>query len=262
MEPNLERYLGALVERVRAELGPALVGAYATGSVAMDAFMAGRSDIDVAVVCRTAIASTSKSRLVQRLRHEAFECPARGLELVVYRLDVARSGTIEPGFELELNTGAGMESRVTLRPEDRPAEDGRFWYGLDRSILHERGLALVGPPPAEVFADLAPADLRDLLVASLRWWLARPTPSDDAVLGACRALVRHRSGRWLPKVEAGRRLLVDGYEPAGVIGASIAARSGGPPPDGVAARALQQRVLEEISRSRPAPGRPGPASSA
>ena len=91
-----------------------------------------------------------------------------------------------------------MPSRVTLTPAERPAADGHFWYGLDRSILHQRGHPLVGPPVGEVFADLAPGELRKLLLAALRWWLARPAPpgngpapgTEEAVLGACRALGR------------------------------------------------------------------------
>ena len=71
-------------------------------------------------------------------------------------------------------------------------EDGLFWYGLDPEHLDQSGLSLLGPPASEMFADLAPADLNDLLVTSLHWWMALPTPSDDhpapgaedAVLGA------------------------------------------------------------------------------
>jgi predicted nucleotidyltransferase len=258
MEPRVERYLMVLVGEARAVLGEELVGAYAAGSVALNAFQPGRSDIDIALVCRSELPGLSKDQLVQRLRHEVLVCPARGLELVVYRQEVAVSGSVEPGFELELNTGAGMDFRVTMRPEDRPVEDGLFWYGIDRSILHQCGLTLLGPPASEMFADLDPADLRILLVDSLRWWMARTAPSDDrpapaaedAVLGACRALVWHRSQRWLPKIDAGLRLLEDGYQPADLIEESISARSGGPPPRRERPRAFQQQVLDEISSSR------------
>jgi len=256
MEPPLERYLWALVDESQLVLGAELVGAYAAGSIALNAFQAGRSDVDIALVSRSPLPVTVKEQLAQRLRHEALACPARGLELVVYRRDVAMSGTSEPGFELELNTGAGMDFRRTLQPEDRPVADGHFWYGLDRSILHQSGLPVLGPPASDMFADLAPADLRNLMVTSLRWWITLPAPSDrrapgaeDAVLGACRALVRCRSGRWLSKVGAGLRLLEDGYASADLIKESTAARSGGRPPSGARARAFQQQVLEEILNS-------------
>jgi hypothetical protein len=256
VEPQVERYLRALVEEARTVLAEEFVGAYAGGSVALDAYQPGRSDIDVALLCRSSLPAPTKDRLVQRLRHEALECPARGLELVVYRQDVASSATADPGFELELNTGADMEFRVTSRPEDRPVQDGLFWYGLDRSVLHQSGLALEGPSAAEAFAEPGTADLRDLLATSLRWWIARtssePGPAqgaEDAVLGACRALVRVRSGRWLAKVDAGRALLQDGDVPTELIAQSIAARAGGPSPSGAQARQFQLQVLRQISRS-------------
>jgi hypothetical protein len=97
--------------------------------------------------------------------------------------------------------------------------------------------------------------LRSLLVDSLRWWMALPTPADDqpadgaddAVLGACRALVRYRDGVWLSKIGAGRHLIATGFKPAEVIEQSIAARSGKLPPSGPQSRTFQRSVLEEIS---------------
>ncbi|MCL7457820.1 nucleotidyltransferase domain-containing protein [Micromonospora sp. MSM11] len=281
LDPPLRRYLTDLVAAARDVLGDDLVGAYAAGSVGLGAYQPGRSDVDVALVCADALDPGRRRELVARLRHEALPCPARGLELVVYRRELARSGTPEPGFEVELNTGARMPFRATWAAADRPVEDGLFWYGLDRSILHQSGYALLGPPAAEAFAALSPADLRRLLADALRWWLALPTPpgdgpapgAEDAVLGACRSLVRVRHGVWLSKVDAGRRLVADATadgvpvgETAGeagdgeavgatgdggavdVIERSIAARAGGPPPSGPEARAFQRRVLDEISR--------------
>jgi hypothetical protein len=254
MDDEVRGYLAELVDRARGVLGDDLVGAYAAGSVGLDAYQPGRSDVDVALVVARPLGGPTKRTLVDRLRHEALPCPARGLELVVYRREVAGSGTPDPGFEVELNTGAGMPFRVTYAPSDRPTADGRFWYALDRSILHQSGLTLLGPPAAEVFGDLAPGDLRRLLAEALAWWLALPTPpgdgpapgAEDAVLGACRSLVKARDGVWLSKADAGRRLL-DRGEDADLIGRSIAARRGGPPPSGPEARAFQRRVLAEVA---------------
>jgi hypothetical protein len=243
------RYLDGLVATAHAVLCDDLVGAYAGGSLALGAYQPGRSDIDVALVSRGALTGEQKSELVARLRHEALPNPARGLELVVYRRDRAGSRSGEPGFELELNSGAQMGFRATYDPAGRPAADGRFWYGLDRSILHQSGVALVGPPAAETFAE--PDDVRGLLLAALSWWLDQPVRlADDAVLAACRALIRTTGGIWVAKVDAGRRLLAAGYQPAGVIRRAIDARGGGTPPSAPEARAFQQQVIKEI-RSAP-----------
>ncbi|GAB7038808.1 MULTISPECIES: nucleotidyltransferase domain-containing protein [Catenuloplanes] len=247
MDADVARYLDDLVRAARDVLGDGLIGAYAAGSVALDAYQPGRSDVDVALVCVTPPAEPVKHELVARLRHEALPCPARGLELVLYTRDSARSGTAEPGFELELNTGARMGFRATYAADRRPAADGRFWYALDRSILHERGVALFGEPAADAFAEIH--DLRAPLRDALAWWLALPGPvPDDAVLGACRSLARIRHGGWLDKIAAGRRIIADGDPDADLIARCVAARTGdGAPPDPAAARAFQRRVLAELT---------------
>src|SRR5690242_16816142 len=144
VEHGVRDYLSELVDRARAVLGDNLVGAYAAGSLGLGAYQPGRSDVDVALVVARPVPEPAKRVLVARLRHEALPCPARGLELVVYRREVAASGNPDPGFEVELNTGASMPFRATYDPTDRPAADGRFWYALDRSILRQSGLALLG----------------------------------------------------------------------------------------------------------------------
>lgn len=256
MPPDLTEYLQTLAERARAMLGDVLLGVYVTGSVALGAYEPGRSDVDVALVVRRGLSREEREALVAGLRHDVLPCPARGLELVVYRDRIAAGGGAEPGFELELNTGAGMPFRATLRPEDRPAADGSFWYVLDRSLLHDRGLTLFGPPADEVFAD-APADaVRSALVAALRWWLGRSAPpgqqsqpaeGSDAVLNACRTLVRVRDGTWLAKVAAGRRAVELGLAPAWLVDQAVETRSGGPPLDAAAARAFQEDALRLLA---------------
>ncbi|GAB7051905.1 nucleotidyltransferase domain-containing protein [Catenuloplanes indicus] len=250
MDTDVARYLDALADAARDVLGDALVGAYAAGSVALDAYRPGRSDVDVALVCAAPLAEPVKRALVARLRHEALPCPARGLELVVYTRDNARSGTAEPGFELELNSGERMDFRATYAPDQRPPADGLFWYALDRSILHQHGRALFGEPAAGAFAEID--DLRPPLRDALTWWLARPGPvPGDAVLGACRALARIRHGAWLDKLAAGRRIIADGDPDADLIARCVAAGDGAAP-DPDAARAFQRRVLAEISAGDPA----------
>jgi RimJ/RimL family protein N-acetyltransferase len=244
-------YLAELVDRARDVLGANLVGAYAAGSVALDAYQSGRSDIDVALITAEPVADAAKRALVEVLRNEALPVPARGLELVVYTQAAAASGAREPAFEVELNSGPAMAFRATYDPADRPSADGRFWYALDRSILSGTSGSLLGPPANEMFVGVGPDDLRDLLVEALTWWLRQPGDPADAVLGACRSLVRFRDGEWLPKVEAGRRLLTAASERGAVVRAAIAGRLGtGSPPPSAAATAFQRAVRTEIRGTR------------
>lgn len=253
----IEDYLTTVVARARESLGGNLIGAYAAGSVALGSYQHGRSDVDVALVTADPLSWEQKDDLVQRLRHESLICPARGLELVVYWRAVAGAGAPEPGFEVELNTGPMMPFRATYGGSERAPADGLFWYAIDRSILREYGRALLGPPAHEVFGEVSRRDLRQLLIDSLDWYLARPAPVDhapdpdtaDAVLGACRALARIRTGYWLAKVAAGTRIAESGLG-ADVVRQAIEARTDdAPPPSAADARAFQEQVLAEITGS-------------
>lgn len=247
-DPAVRDYLTEIVRRCRDVVGDDLVGVYAGGSLALDGYRPGRSDIDVAVVVADRLDEGAKRALVATLRQESLPCPARGLELVVYRAAVAAAGDTAAGFEVELNTGARMDFRATFDPADRPAADGQFWFAIDRGILADHGRPIVGPPAATVFTGPSDWELRQLLAESLRWHLHTPeAASDDAVLNACRALCRVRSGRWLAKPVAGAAVRAEpGTLDTGVIRAAFRARDGGPPPDAASVRRFQQDVLRLI----------------
>ena len=188
-------YLAELVEKLQGILGASLVGVYAGGSWALGGYEPPDSDLDVAVVIREPLSEEGAARLVAAFRHEAFPCPARGLELVVYTRESAASATTDPGFELNLNTGARLTSRADREPQ--PGE--RHWFAVDRSVLAAHGIALRGPPAAEVFAPIAADDLRPVLADVLRWYEREAPESDDAILNAGRSLRFVREGVWLPK---------------------------------------------------------------
>jgi len=188
-------YLAELVERLSCVLGEELVGVYAGGSWALGGYEPGRSDLDVSVVVRRPLTNAEADEIVARLRHEAFPCPARGLELVVYTSASAVTPTTEPGFELNLNTGAGW----TFRADREPQPGERHWFAIDRSVLAGHGVALLGPPPGEVFAPVPRDELRPLLAEVLRWYAREEPESGDAVLNAGRSLRFVREGIWLPK---------------------------------------------------------------
>ena len=273
LDPVAADYLTALTERAQLLLLSDLVGVYAAGSIALDAYEPGRSDIDVAIVCSAELPVATKQAIVAALRHESLPCPARGLELVVYRTEVAGGATGDPGFEVELNTGPRMDFRATYAGADRKERDGTFWYAVDRSILAERGLALLGPPAQQVFRSVPDDELVRLLIASLRWHVGAESGAigdaeeqeyaswtDDAVLNSCRALQRMRTGHWFSKVEAGRQVLANRSPEAtgplageevldpGVIRQALDARGGAAPPSVRLARQFQREVLAALEK--------------
>jgi hypothetical protein len=219
---DVHDYLRELAHRAGAVLGDELVGVYAGGSLALGAYEPGRSDLDVAVVCRSPLAREAKERLAAALRHEALPCPARGLELVVYAEAVTQEPTAEPGYELDLNTGARMDFRLAFDTEDADPH----WYVIDRAILHGHARAVSGPPAAEVFAEIPRALLLPALVAAVRWHATSGIPrGDDAVLNACRSLRFAEDGVWSAKPDAGRWAL-DRVADRELVAAALEGRSG------------------------------------
>ena len=146
----------------------------------------------------------TKQRLVDALRHEALPCPARGLELVVYPLATAQSGGGEPGFELNLNTGATHGFRV----DEAPGDIEGFWFAIDRSILREHGVAAARPAGR---ASCSRRSRASTLAAAARRVGAlaprlRHADSADVVLNTARTQHFVDTGHWISK-PAARKLL-------------------------------------------------------
>jgi hypothetical protein len=188
-------YLAELVSRLRGVFGDELVGVYAGGSYALGDYERTRSDLDVSAVTNSHTGPLQGAEVVEAVRHESLPCPARGLELVLYPLETARSATVQPGFDLNLNTGRSMAFRADFQPVDGE----RHWFAIDRSVLATHGIALLGPPASTVFRPASRERLRPVLAEALRWCLRKPSPGDAAVATACRALRYSREGVWSSK---------------------------------------------------------------
>lgn len=213
---DVHAYLARAGERLRAILGADLLGLYAGGSIAFGAYLPGRSDIDLTAVCRGALDVPRKQAVVSALRYESLPCPARGLELVVYCECIVGNPSPEPGFELELNTGAEMPLHVAFDPAEA---NGRHWYVIDRAILARHAVTLIGPPASTLVADVPRELVLPALRESLRWHAGADAPADDAVLNACRALRYAVEGSWSSKPDAGRWAVDSVADPALVRGA-------------------------------------------
>lgn len=194
MDPELA-YLDELTARLREVLGDDLVGVYAGGSFSLGGYEPGWSDLDVAAVVRDALVPGVAERIVAAVRHEALPCPARKLELVVYRAEAARNSSVEAAFELNLNTGATEPLRVDT--EVQPGEE--HWFAIDRSVLAGYGVPLLGPPASEVFTAPPREALLPLLAGVLRWYRENESDSEDGMLNAGRSLRFAEEGVWLPK---------------------------------------------------------------
>jgi hypothetical protein len=223
MSSEVVVYLERLVARLQELLGVGLVGVYAGGSYALGGYEPGRSDLDVAAVCRGPLGVEAKTRIVEALRHESLRCPARGLELVLYPESTVLAPTAAAGYELNLNTGRGMPFHVSFAPGGEEVH----WFTIDRAILREHGVVLFGSPAGDVFAPISRELVLRALSESIEWHAtSRDARADDAVLNACRAWRYATDGTWSSKQEAGEWARRRTDDP-GLIEAAIAARSDG-----------------------------------
>jgi Domain of unknown function (DUF4111) len=195
---EVRAYVLQLVERLQAQLGADLLGAYLVGSAALGGFAPGRSDIDVQAVCAEPLRQAHKERIVGSLAHPTLACPARGCEFVLYSRIAMADPAAGGAYEINLNSGPRMPLHVSYEPAADPA----FWFVLDRAILREHGLGLVGPEPHELVAPMPRPRLLEALLAALRWHAEHDRPGADSILNACRAWRFAEEGRWSSKIEA------------------------------------------------------------
>ena len=198
-------YADEVVRRLRGVLGDDLLGAYLIGSLALGGYEPGRSDVDLAAVAARRLRAGAADAIVAACRHE----------LVVYARERA------PAFELNLNTGAAEPLHAGVDPAAEPS----FWFVLDLAIALVAGVALLGPPAAELVAEPSRAAVVAAARASLGWFLASDAPPDDLVLNACRTRRFLDDGVWSSKVDAGGWAL-DRLPQREVVRAALALRRG------------------------------------
>lgn len=169
--------------RLAKALDGGLVGAYFVGSIALGGYVADESDVDIVGVSEHQVPARAKPLIAGTVLECTTDCPARGLEFTLYRREVAGAPPRGADFEVNANGGPRMPQSVHLGPDVEPG----FWYVLDRAIAHRAGIAIVGPPATQVFADVT----RDALLAamrdSMRWHRDHEGATLYSVLNASRA---------------------------------------------------------------------------
>ncbi|WP_159849229.1 aminoglycoside adenylyltransferase domain-containing protein [Nocardia sp. CY41] len=209
---ELRPYLDGLVRRARSVCEPHLISVFAVGSIALDDYRHGRSDVDVVMVADPRLPARALRELAEALAHPALACPAAGLELVVYGADFAADPCGAAGYLMDLNTGPMLPNRVSFDP----SESSAFWYVIDRSIAHQAGRLLHGKPVREVMAAPSPRDVYAALRASVREHAGGEGHlGDNRVLNGCRTASFCRTSRWLAKRRAAQLIAAQetGFRP-------------------------------------------------
>lgn len=208
--PELDAVLAELVAGARDALADAFVGAYLVGSFALgDADE--HSDVDFVVLVRADPAPAERSGL-QELHRKLYDRPipwAQHLEGSYVPLEAFRSPGVAPRAFLYLDNGARELTR-----------DDHCDTAVVRWTLREHGIALAGPPPADVVPPVDPQELRaeartrmPEIVSWARELAARRAAGDALafnrwaqpyiVLFACRVARTLESGTIVSKAAAG-----------------------------------------------------------
>ena len=219
---DLPRYLGALTSRARGELGSSLVAATLVGSAGAGWYEAGVSDVDVALVVKRPLDEDSARSLAEKLSHSRLPCPARRLELVVYRRDLLADPAWPLPFELNFNTGRGMDDHVGLDPSAEAAH----WFLLDLAIARERSTPLAGPPLHVLLGEIARTDVLDALRSALDWYADEEPDPAASILAACRAWHFAEEGEWASKRDAAEWATARLLDP-GPVHRALTLRGGG-----------------------------------
>jgi predicted nucleotidyltransferase len=197
--------LDKLLTDVKAVLGTRLVGLYVHGSLAYGDFNPQTSDIDFLVVTDGSLPIVTISAL-------------KDMHARLFASGLAWSQKLEGAYI----------PKNDLRRHD-PAHDPVPWLGVDghfameqlgsdwvlqRWILREKGIILVGPPLAGLIDPVSADELREAVRCSLSEWWSPPFPSPKrfqsgeyqayAVLTMCRSLHVLEYGRMASKHKAGR----------------------------------------------------------
>jgi hypothetical protein len=214
---ELERVLRSILERE-------LVGLYLIGSIALNDYIHGRSDVDVLAIASRAPEPPTSREIVERIAHPNLPCPARGLEFVLYERDAVGSRTRGSAFSINLNSGPHMRTSVSFDPTSEPAH----WFLIDRSIARDHALLITGPPPSELFARIPRAWTLDALRESLAWHRQNESGRPNTILNACRAWLFAKKNLWASKSDAAAwaRQQLDDPTP---VETALRGRAGGDP---------------------------------
>lgn len=189
---DAEAFSHRLDQVVRRLVGDRLVGTYLHGSAALGGFVPGRSDIDLLVIVDGPVDGPG---LADALVASAEQCPGRGIELSVVDAAVATRPVPPWPFVVHVTTDPPGPRIV-----DGSDCDGDPDLALHVAVCRATGIAISGPPAAQLFGEVDDPTIVEALRRELAW-AVESADSTYAVLNACRAWCYARTGALVSKLE-------------------------------------------------------------
>jgi predicted nucleotidyltransferase len=202
-------YLRALTDTIQTTLDSCLKAVYLFGSASYGEYQPGTSDLDLSIVITSQLPIARYQSLASVISHAALPCPARKLEFVLYTYETVNDLTRFPKFEMNFNTGMGMDDHLVFDPSN----EAGHWFLLDLAAGRQLGVPLLGPAPQEVIGEIKQEWVVDALSEGLEWWCENASASPDAALNACRAWRWIETGLWGSKLDGAKWVLEQREEP-------------------------------------------------
>ena len=157
--PAVYEILAALLPGVQAALADNLTGIYLRGSLATGDFI-DTSDIDFLVATERPVSETEASALIELHERLAALPNQFANRLEGAYIDRASLRRFEPSRRF-----LTIECETPLRWKEHELS----WL-IERLVLREKGIALIGPDPKTLIDPISPEELRDAVRLRMREW--------------------------------------------------------------------------------------------
>jgi hypothetical protein len=218
------RFAQTLARSCAGALGKAVAGVILHGSLTLDDYVPGRSDVDVLVVVDHPLSDARLAALTEAMASRRAEAPGP-VDLRLVSRQVAASPTLAPPLEayLRLTPTSGVRVEERRHPGERD-------LAVELSVCRARGRSLLGAAPAELLGEVPDRWVVAAGDAQLADWQAigdDPPYAELTVLTACRVWRFAEEGRHVSKAAAAEWAL--GRDPTlGVVGDALRRRHGDP----------------------------------
>jgi Domain of unknown function (DUF4111)/Nucleotidyltransferase domain len=218
------RFARTLARACAGVLGEAVTGVILHGSLTLDAYVPGRSDLDLLVVVDDPLGDAQLAALTEALAAQRQRAPGP-VDLRLVTRQVAASPTPAPPLEayLRLTPTSGVRLEERRHPGERD-------LAVELAVCRAHGRSLLGAAPAELLGEVPDRWVVAAGDAQLADWQAigdDPPYAELTVLTACRVWRFAEEGRHASKAAAAEWAL--GRDPTlGVVGDALRQRHGDP----------------------------------